>query len=1055
MIIRRIALTLAKALLIAVSLVALILGAFFYGAPPLLTAQLPRLIHQHAGRTATVAAIKLQLSPLALAIDNFEAREKNGEPFAGFERLIVQLDARASFKQSTLIIKHILLQKPVLHIIRQADGRFNFQDLQPTKTDAAADKGGALPISIARLSVTEGKLGWQDAQAKNQAEELQSLQFEAENITVNAAKPIPIELDFSLKSGGHVNWRGEVGINPLASGGHLKLERLNLNKWLGAFAPPAPPLHIGADNTLNADYQFNTTDGSLKLSVHNATLDLHDLAYSPSGQLFKLADLRHETDLLLTYARGHWQLEAKSAKVHLGGLRGGDKLLANLDELNAQATYQLAYANNKLQAALNHGQVSIKALKLSDQSQPLATFPAIAAQGIDADTDKHQLNVGALTLDDADVAAWLNPDGTVNYQRLLAAAGQNNNKMVGADTPATSWQIQVGSVAVNNGTVNFDDRTLAKPARFSFKPINLTLTGYSNAPASRLPFALRVGFNNNGGVDLRGEVSTAPLAMQATVAATHIELEKFQPYYDKFIRLDMIDGVLGVDGRLELAQNPAGQWGVKFNGDSTITDLLIRDQRVHKDFLKWERLTLTNMAVDASANRYTAAALALNKPYARVTIRKDKTVNFSNLLLDTAKPATKTVTASNSAPQTAPYLKLGKIQIIDGSSDFTDLSLILPFSAHIKSLDGGASGVSSDKNSPIKVALKGDAYDLAPVDITGVISPYLGEYQTEVNFNGLPMPLVSSYMVQFAGYKVEKGKMTLNLNYHIANKKLTASNHFLIDQFELGERVDNPDAVSLPLKMAVAVLKDSNGKIKIDVPISGDLDNPRFNIGAIVTDALFNTISKVISSPFALLGTLAGASHTDLSTIEFKPGSAALDANQQLKLAQIAAALQNRRQLSLEIKGVTQQEQDWPAISDDALYDQLKIRRAAQINKEATRKIRAEYVELSNADYRQGLADLFIEKFPSLAEKPLFGTPRLKNTAGGDFYDIAKQKLQEIIQPEQERLKELANDRAQAIANAIVQKGGIAQERVYILDSVVNVDKGKKVIASVLSLKAD
>ena len=191
---------------------------------------------------------------------------------------------------------------------------------------------------------------------------------------------------------------------------------------------------------------------------------------------------------------------------------------------------------------------------------------------------------------------------------------------------------------------------------------------------------------------------------------------------------------------------------------------------------------------------------------------------------------------------------------MDGSSDFSDLSLIMPFAAPIKSLDGGASGFSSEQKSIVTVALKGNAYDLSPVDVKGEISPYLGDYKVEINFDGLPMPLISPYMVQFAGYKVEKGKLTLGLKYNVVNRKLTASNSIFIDQFELGEKVENPNAVSLPLKLAVALLKDSSGKIKLDVPITGSLDDPKFSVGAIVADALMNVISKVVTSPFRCAG---------------------------------------------------------------------------------------------------------------------------------------------------------------------------------------------------------
>ena len=440
--------------------------------------------------------------------------------------------------------------------------------------------------------------------------------------------------------------------------------------------------------------------------------------------------------------------------------------------------------------------------------------------------------------------------------------------------------------------------------------------------------------------------------------------------------------------------------------------------------IKWEDLTLKDLAIDLLANRYTAAALVINKPYARVTIRKDKTVNLNDIVIsDKSKPEPPVKSTQNKKSDPAkPYFKLGKIQVIDGSSDFSDLSLIMPFAAPIKSLDGGAGGVSSEPKSKVTVALKGNAYDLSPVDVKGEISPYLGDYTVEIKFDGLPMPLMSPYMVQFAGYKVEKGKLTLGLKYTVVNRKLTASNSIFIDQFELGEKVENPNAVSLPLELAVALLKDSSGKIKLDVPITGSLDDPKFSVGAIVADALINVLSKVVTSPFRALGSLIG-SEKDMSTISFAAGNSSLAKEQQAKLDTLAKALKERPVLNLDIKGAAFEEQDWPVIREEALYEQLKKRRAAEINKSAEKKIRDEYVELSDDDYKRLLADMFIEKFPLLAEKSFLGTPQLMNPKAGDFYEIAKQKLFTIIKAEQWRLKKLASARARSYCKLCRQEG--------------------------------
>jgi hypothetical protein len=198
-----------------------------------------------------------------------------------------------------------------------------------------------------------------------------------------------------------------------------------------------------------------------------------------------------------------------------------------------------------------------------------------------------------------------------------------------------------------------------------------------------------------------------------------------------------------------------------------------------------------------------------------------------------------------------------------------------------------------------------------------------------------------------------------------------------------------------------------------------------------------------------------GGSDEDLSTVAFKPGANTLDDKEKSKLNAVAQALKEKTALNLEIKGATFEEQDWPALQDDALFDQLKQKKAEQLSKKEGKKVRAEYVELNDDDFKDLLADAFIEKFPGMAEKSIFGTPKLINSDAGDFYQVAKQKMEAVIKPDSERLKHLANDRSQAIAKYLVQKAGIPNERVFILDSALDPKRDGKDVVSMLSLKSN
>jgi len=724
-----------------------------------------------------------------------------------------------------------------------------------------------------------------------------------------------------------------------------------------------------------------------------------------------------------------------------------------------EADYKADYVDDKFNINVNQGKFELRDFQVSatPQDKALIKIPGFTVQGIGFSLDKHELAIESVSANDADIKASLNAEGVLNYQSLLPATETETSSV---EPQATLWNIKINTIALNNLGLIFEDRTLKTPVTLTAKPINFKLTDFSNQTGASLPFQLSAGFNQTGSIKLDGNTVIEPLSAQIAVDVKDIALENFQAYVDKFAKLDVIDGKLAVDGKVLIVKSAQDALDIKFSGNTQVDDFLTRDQLKNKDFVKWEHLTLSGIDVDVPANQYSAEALRIDKPYARIIIKKDKTVNFGDIMIaDKSEPKTASKASKNAQPEVQkPKFKLGKIQVIDGSSDFSDLSLILPFSAQVKSLDGGASGISSDEKSTVKVNLKGTAYDLAPVDVKGEISPYLGNYDVTVKFTGMPMPLISSYMVQFAGYKVEKGKMSLELNYKVVDKELTASNNILIDRFELGEKVENPNAVSLPLELAVALMKDSDGKIKINVPITGSLEDPKFSISHIVTDALVNAIGKVIASPFRALASMIG-SEEDLSTIGFSAGDAALAKPQLNKLDDLVKALKARPDLKLEIKGAAFQEQDWPEVRDDALYDQLKRIKADEINKQGGRKIRAEHVVISDQDYRRLMEQLFAEKFPLMVEKSLLGKLRLvgskADTSTDEFYAVAKQKLSAIIKPEEQRLKGLAAERAQAIANYIVQKGGIANERVFILDTAIDPPREGNGIVSLLSLKAD
>ncbi len=1122
----------------------------FYALPALIKTKLPDIIQQETGRIAEVAQVKFNPFKLFFSLQGFKILEKNGKPFVGFDDLSIKLNGLGSIRHLSLMVDEIALTKPTVQLIKNKDGKLNFEDMiKPKKKqeEKKPDDGKLFPLTIKTLAIKDGKIGWDD-QHFNQlvSEEINAVNLKLVNLSTEPKTKAQLDFGLAIKSGGKLDWKADLGVNPVSSAGAIKFDQAQLPKLVALALSDTAPFQLQGQELFNLDYEVGMDNKNLKVTVKQSRFELKDLQFadqSPDKNLLKtpsfaidtdcvatvgkdtlevtinkakftsqnlqfsnqavdpvsaeIASFSHETDLKMTQAKDVINVIVNKGVVAINEFKFNGinqrKVEAKIPEILLETAYQFDKTPNAADIYLKHGKFDFHDLALSEvgNNTTLIKIPAFGVTEANVDLKNQEVKVESVTAKDAEFQTWLNPDGSFNYQKLVETPHGKKVDTTRPDyatartvdfkedvkttktvaktaavpiTPKKDWLVTIKTLSLSNFGVTFTDKTHKKPVVITAKPINLKVDNIVNKPEAKFPFQLDVGLNKTGALKVKGQTVIAPLATQADVDIKNIDLAQFQPYIDKFAKVDLIDGNFNLKGHVDLKQPPDKPIDVKFKGNTNIAELVTRDQIANKDLIKWKNLTLKAINVDLLANRFSADTLLIEKPYARVTIRKDKTINYSDLVVSdknaakqTAKPA-KTIAANTKTTHgtatASPIFKLAKVKIVDGSSDFADLSLLLPFAAQIKSLDGGADGISSDKKSTVKVALKGSAYDLAPVDIKGEISPYMGKYDIELDFDGLPMPLVTPYMVQFAGYKIEKGKLTLGLKYQVEQHKLNASNKILIDQLELGDKVDNPDAVSIPLSLAITLLKDSEGKIKLDVPLTGSLEDPQFSVGGIIWDALLNVLTKIVTAPFSALASLAG-SDEDLSMVKFAAGSDVLEGKEMGKLDGVAKALKEKTDLNIEIKGAAYEDQDWSALQDEALFDQLKNRKAAELTKEEGKKVRAEYVKLEDDDYNDVLADAFIEKFPTMAEKNILGTPKLINPDAGDFYKVAYQKMSEIIKPEPDRLKHLANDRAKAVAKYLVQKAGIANSRIFILDSAIDPKRDGKDIVSLLSLKTN
>jgi len=274
-------------------------------------------------------------------------------------------------------------------------------------------------------------------------------------------------------------------------------------------------------------------------------------------------------------------------------------------------------------------------------------------------------------------------------------------------------------------------------------------------------------------------------------------------------------------------------------------------------------------------------------------------------------------------------IQIAKVTVENGELDFSDESIQPSFATAMQHLNGEITGLSTNNASRAVVTLKGNIDNYAPVSISGDVNFLAASAFSDISmdFSNIDLTTFNPYSGKFAGYNIVKGKLATKLHYSIVDRKLDAQHHIVVDQLEFGKATESKDAVSLPIKLAVALLKDRNGVIELDLPVSGSLDDPEFHAGSIVWKAFKNLLVKIVSSPFAALGSLFGSSD-EMSFVDFAPGSAVLTDAEKAKLDKLSHALIERPQLKLDIPLATVTDADAQALSraalDQAMAKQLR-----------------------------------------------------------------------------------------------------------------------------------
>ncbi len=689
---------------------------------------------------------------------------------------------------------------------------------------------------------------------------------------------------------------------------------------------------------------------------------------------------------------------------------------------------------------------------------------------------EHTADVQLVRISEPAVKAWLAPDGKLNWLTLVdqfralpSSGGPSGGSESGPPSPA--WKATCAAVEIAGGGIDYEDRTTDPPAKLAVTALESRVEDFRSDASTPLKARVSAKLNGTGTVTSSGTIGMKPASVDLDVELAGFETGAFQPFASQIVRVQLQSGAASVGGRL--AYHDGGKPVFKFDGRATLDRLAVADPDGIR-ILSWDALAIEDIRLALQPNQLRVKTIAFKKPYGQILIDRQGVVGVQKLRLSEAssRPQAAAVAAPPPPGQArSPFpFEIGSIQVHDAMVDYGDESLILPFKTQIRSGEGALTDLSSKGSAGSRLAFEGKVDEHGYAKAEGalrIFDPY-AESEIRVLFRNVDMDRLTPYTAEFAGYSIKEGRLDVDVDYKIKNRALVGNHKVAATSLTLGDKV--PGAKSnLPLRLAVALLKDSEGKIELEVPIEGSVDDPEFGYKKVILQAFKRVLINITTAPFHFLGRLLGIKGEDLESVSFEPGRSELLPPEKEKLGKLVGVLKDKPDVVLQIGGRFDPDADAAALRRDKLDAKIAARReamSASAGEEGEavldRIMESLYDEAFSADARVALKRKHTSaEATSPAEPPKKRSgkqppaPPPGFDAAGYFEEIRQQLLKaQPVGPDE--LDALARARSAAIGAELAGGGGLDAARVKATDvEAVKKKAGQDLIPCRLAMTAD
>ena len=575
-----------------------------------------------------------------------------------------------------------------------------------------------------------------------------------------------------------------------------------------------------------------------------------------------------------------------------------------------------------------------------------------------------------------------------------------------AKTFLSDWKLKADGFRIAEGKL---EHVSAGKAEKLISSLDLETGPLSGDLNNTISLTLRARGASSGSLNLKGTLRPVPLRFSAGMDAADLPLEWFDTPLRASTNLSP-SGRLSANLDAAITEEKGKGLDILASGSLTVRDLRLKDARTEKVYALLRRLSADTFRFSSASSSFEAKAVLLDLLRMDVALNADKTLDILDCI------------PKQTAPKPTPFrFSVASLRLQDAALLFRD-------QAHgsisaVQDINAAVNGLSSSGGLP-DIVLTGQLGG-APITLSGSCNPFSTPPAAKLAFTakGVDLARYSAYTRAYLGHPVVQGRLDLESTFTTSGWTFSLDNHIRLEKPVLGPKDTRPGAPDYPVSLGFALLEDLRGNIALDLPISGRLDDAALQVGGLVGKALGGLFTKVVTSPFALLGGIIGLVTPDdpaLQVIAFPPGDTRINPAAQERLKRIAKALEEHPRVKIELVGMYEPASDTRGLKRLRVIRKVQARHHAALPAKQRAANPAGTIKLSPGEYERFLLHVYKD------------SPAGRKAAGGEEPDIMEQKLQALENVTQADLEALARSRAEEVRAFLLKHGPGLGKRVGI-----------------------